>query len=143
TWHGDPDAPCQPQDVEVGGWYRRSRRRAGPVLSGRRHGDVALRHLRAARGEGGKAGQLQDPRSRRPLRRATHLGAAHGRDHPHELRAAVTMADMTKKGPKDQLEALTGRDRRWWVRFIAKRVAACSGPQGKDGHSRTTSSTAG
>src|SRR5258706_12689996 len=34
---------------------------------------------------------------------------------------------------------MTGHSRRWWIRFVEKRVAACSGPKWKDGHSRMTS----
>jgi hypothetical protein len=47
-----------------------------------------------------------------------------------------------KRKPKvsaDALEAMTGHDRRWWMWFVQKRIAACSGPKEKDGHSRMTS----
>jgi hypothetical protein len=44
-----------------------------------------------------------------------------------------------KKPPKDALESYTGRDRRWWLRFVQRRIAKCSGPVQSDGHSRMTS----
>lgn len=46
---------------------------------------------------------------------------------------------MKAKPFKDQLEAMTGHDRLWWMWFVQKRIKACSGPKLADGHSRMTS----
>jgi hypothetical protein len=44
-----------------------------------------------------------------------------------------------KPTPKDTLSAYTGHDALWWMRFVQKQIARCSGPVQKDGHSRMTS----